>query len=106
VGKAVTGVGEDQFGHAVVFVEAGLDGEDAEQAVLHGLGGVVDEVGEGALQGLGGDHDGGVGGGARRGLGVDSAGGERGVEALLDADLVQPAVEEGYGVFDDPVEVV
>ena len=63
--------------------------ELAEEAVLHGLGGVVDEVGEGALEGLG--------------VGEDE--GEIGREALVDANVAETAGEEREGVFDDGVEV-
>ena len=63
--------------------------ELAEEGVLHGLGGVVDEVGEGALEGFG--------------VGEDER--EVGREVLANADVAEAAGEEGEGVFDDGVEV-
>jgi hypothetical protein len=61
----------------------------AEETFLHGLCGVVDEVGEGALEGFG--------------IGED----ERQIrgEVLTDADVTEAAGEEGERVFDDGVEI-
>ena len=88
VGEAGAGVGDDELDHAG-GERAGGDVELAEQAVLHGFGGVVDEVGEGALEGFGvGDDEREVGG-----------------EVADDADVAEAAGEEGERVFDDGVEV-
>ena len=88
VGEAGAGVGDGEFDHAGVE-QGGGDAELAEEARLHGLGGVVDEVAEGALEGFGVGED------------------ERQVwaEAADDADVLQAAGEEGERVFDDGVEI-
>ncbi len=88
VGEAGAGVGDGEFDHAV-FEKAGTDAQLAEEALLHGFGGVVDEVAEGALEGFGVGHD------------------ERKVGSHLadDADGLHAAGEEGQRVFDDGVEV-
>ncbi len=88
VGEAGAGVGDGELDHAVVE-QGGGDAELAEQARLHGFGGVVDEVAEGALEGFG--------------VGEDER--EIGGEAADDADVLQAAGEEGEGVFDDGVEI-
>ena len=67
----------------------GGDAEFAQQALLHGFGGVVDEVAEGALHGFG--------------VGEDER--KVGREALDEADVLQAAGEEGERVLDDGVEV-
>jgi hypothetical protein len=63
--------------------------EFAKQRVLHGFGGVVDEVGDGALEGFG------VGEDERKMRG----------ELTVDADVAEAAGEECERVFDDGVEV-
>ena len=55
VGEAGAGVSDGEFDHAV-FKEVGADAKLAEEALLHGLGGVVDEVAKGTLEGLGVGH--------------------------------------------------
>ena len=65
------------------------DAKLAEEALLHGLGGVVDEVAEGALEGFG--------------VGEDER--KIGSELADDADGLHAAGEEGERVFDDGVEV-
>ncbi len=52
-GESVAGVRDGDLNGGAVFGERTAHAEDAEQAALHGLGGVVDEVGEGAADGLG-----------------------------------------------------
>jgi hypothetical protein len=53
--QAVTGVGDYDLGH-VVFAEASLNRQLPQQAALHRFGGIVDQVGERALQRLGVGH--------------------------------------------------
>ena len=88
VGKAGAGVGDGEFDHAV-FEEVSGDAELAEEALLHGLGGVVDEIAEGALEGFGVGHD-------ERQIGCHLAD---------DLDGLHAAGEEGQRIFDDGVEV-
>ncbi len=89
VGEAGAGVGDGELDHAG-GEQAGGDAELAEERVLHGFGGVVDEVAEGALRGLRG----------RRGRAGGWARGVRRTRMLL-----QAAGEESERVFDDGVEV-
>src|SRR5260370_32062985 len=88
VGEAGAGVGDGELDHAV-FEQEGAEAKLAEEALLHGLGGVVDEVAEGALEGLGvGEDEGQIGG-----------------EFAGDVDVLQTAGEESERVLDDGVEV-
>ena len=59
IGQAVAGVGDGDFNGRAVFAERAVNAEHAQQAALHGLGGVVDEVGQRAANGIGiGQHHG------------------------------------------------
>jgi len=93
VGEAGAGVCDDELDVSdragAGGEEAGGDVELAEEAVLHGLGGIVDEVGESSFEGFG--------------VGEDE--GQVGCEVAADADGAEAAGEECEGVFDDGVEV-
>ncbi len=88
VGEAGAGVGDGELEEAG-GEQAGGEGELAVERVLHGLGGVVDEVGERAAEGFG------VGGDER----------EVGREGAADADVAEAAGEESERIFDDRVDV-
>jgi len=86
VGDAGAGVGDGELDHTGGEQTRG-EGQFAEQRVLHGLGGVVDQVGERAFE--------------RFWVGQDER--EIGGEVAADADAAQPAGEERERVFDDGV---
>ena len=57
VGQAVAGVGDGDLNGRAIFAERGANAEHAQQAALHGFGGIVDQVGQRAANGLGiGQH--------------------------------------------------
>ncbi len=56
VGKAGACVGDGELEHSV-FEEIGADVEFAVEALLHGFGGVVDEVAESTFESFGVGHD-------------------------------------------------
>ena len=49
---AVSGVGDDDLDGIAFFDQGGGDDDLFQQRVVHGLGGVVDQVGDGALDGF------------------------------------------------------
>ena len=51
-GEAMTGVRNCDFNGRAIFRKSAAHAEHAEQAALHGLGGVVDEVGQRAADGF------------------------------------------------------
>ncbi len=88
VGESAAGVGDGELDEAGVE-QGGGDAKLAQEAALHGLDGVVDQVAEGALHGFGvGEH--------KR---------EVAAETAQEADLLGSAGEDGQRVFDDGVEV-
>ena len=89
VGEAGAGVGDAELDHAGVGSRRVEMWSSRSRRVLHGFGGVVDEVGEGALEGFG--------------VGEDER--EVGREVADDADVAEAAGEERERVFDDGVEV-
>ena len=88
VGEAGAGVGDAEFDHRG-GKQAGGDVELAVERVLHGFGGVVDEVGERAAESFG------VGGDER----------EIGREVATNANVAEAAGEESERVFNDGVDV-
>ena len=82
VGEAGAGVGDGELDEAG-GEDGGGEGELAEEGVLHGFGGVVDEVAEGALEGFG--------------VGEDE--GEVGGEAADDADVLERDRRRGRASF-------
>ena len=78
VGEAVAGVGDGDFDRRAIFAERAVHAEHAQQAALHGLGGIVDEVGQRAANGLRiGQHQ-----------------RQAGLQIALHGDAVEPAGEQ------------
>jgi hypothetical protein len=89
VGQPVAGVGDGDLDRRAVFAERAVNAEHAQQAALHGLGGVVDQVGQRAANGLGiGQH--------RR---------QSRLQIPLHGDAFEPAGKQRQRLFDDLIHV-
>ena len=89
IGEPVAGVGDRDLDRRAIFAERAVKSEHAQQAALHGLGGVVDEVGQGAADGFRiGQH--------RR---------QTRLEIALDGDAVEPPGKQGQRLLGHLVHV-
>ena len=88
VGEAGAGVGDGEFDHAA-GQQRGADAQFAQQALLHGFGGVVDQVAQGALHGFG--------------VGEDER--KAGIQPLDQKDALKASGEERERVLNDGVQV-
>src|SRR6266576_3265033 len=89
LGHSVTGVGDSNLHGIATGDETGGDSDFAQQRALHGLGGIVHQVCQGALDGIRISHH----------LG------QIGREILVQTDAVEATVKRAQGAFDDGVDV-
>ena len=88
-GEAVAGVGNLNFYGSAIFGERAAHAEYAEQTALHGLGGIVDEVGERTANGFV--------------IGKDQR--QSGFEIALDGDALKAPGKQGERLVGDLVHV-